>query len=437
MADVRPFRGLRYNQELVGDPGTVTCPPYDVITPEMQHALYHKSRYNVVRLEYGLAEPGDSFWNNRYSRAAETFKEWLERGVLHADASPAMYLHHHYFSYQGEVRTRRGLMAAVRLEDWDKGVVRPHEGTAAVFKADRLNLVRACQANISPTLTLYQDADGNVASVIKATERREPLFRVVADDESHTLWSITDRQLLDRVTSALGPQPLYVADGHHRYETALAYRKERLDALPLAGSNAAFNFVMMTLVEFSDSGLVVLPYHRLVRDVSEARVQELRARLGTCFEVDAAPMSCPLSAAMLHRILKPLKGERVVIGLLGLERESLLILRLHDFARVEGALPHDRSQAYRTLDVSVLHHVILSELLGLDEGENIAYSRSELEAWQRVSAGEYRLGFLLNPVDAYAVKAVADAADKMPQKSTYFYPKLPTGLVLNQLDGEV
>lgn len=435
MAEIRPFKGIRYNQEIVGDLGAVICPPYDVITPEGQHALYHKSPYNLVRVEYGLAETADSFWSNKYSRAAAFLQEWLEKKVLVTGPQPQLYLHHHYFNYHGEVKTRKGIMAAVRLEEWEKGVVRPHEGTAAVFKADRLSLMRACHTNVSPIFSLYQNPDGSIASILAETEKEEPLARVAtANEESHTLWAIAGQSRIDRIAAKLQEQPLYIADGHHRYETALAYQKERQAAQPDAGTDAAFNYVMMTLVEFSDPGLVVLPYHRMVRGVPEPRVQALRPKLDRYFEVNAAPLNCPLSAAMLGRILKPVTGEQAVIGLLGLEKDRLLILRVKDYDDIKELMPGDRSQAYRSLDVSVLHHVLLSKLLGVMEDADIAYTKSEMEAWQRVAAGEYRLGFLLNPVDVYAIKAVADAADKMPQKSTHFHPKLPSGLVLNPLD---
>ncbi|MBI2854486.1 MAG: DUF1015 domain-containing protein [Chloroflexi bacterium] len=436
MADIRPFRGLRYDPAMVPDLGTAICPPYDVISPEMQQALHYKGPYNIVRVEYGLSGPEDSFWNNKYTRASKTFQEWMERHVLVRDKAPAVYLHHHYFNYYGEVVTRRGLIAAVRLEDWDKGVIRPHEGTAAVFKVDRLNLMRAVNANISPVFALYQDRGGAISSLMAQTECRPPLARVaVADDESHNLWAITEPQALETISSQLAPEHLYVADGHHRYETALAYRQERLQSEPDAPENAAFKFLMMTLVEFSDPGLIVQPFHRLIKTVPESFLRELKSKLDRYFEIDAAPLGCPLSSAMLHRILKPIKGERVLIGLLGLEQDTLLILRLRSIDVLASLLPVDRSEAYCSLDVSILHHVILSRLLGISEGENITYTKSELETWQRVSAQEYRLGFLLNPVDVYAVKAIADAGDKMPQKSTYFYPKLPTGLVINSLYG--
>ncbi|HLC22842.1 MAG TPA: DUF1015 domain-containing protein [Dehalococcoidia bacterium] len=438
MADVRPFHGLRFDETIVDDIGNVICPPYDVINPEMQQALYHMSPHNIVRVEFGLAQAEDTPAHHKYIRAAATLDEWLEQGVLRPDSAPSMYLHHHCFSYQGERRTRRSLFAAVRLEEWQKGIVRPHEGTAAIFKADRLNLVRATHTNVSPVLAMYRDPRGTAESVMAEVECGQPLFRVAsADEEIHTLWAISDKKLLRRIAGVLARQSIYIADGHHRYETGLAYRNERKAAFPTSGGNAAFNFIMMALVEFSDPGLVVLPTHRMVRGLRADALSGLRDSLSAYFDSDVTPLNFPLSANALSQMLKPMNGGQIVLGVLGLERDSLVVLRLRDARAVAYLMPADRSEAYCRLDVSVLHHVILQHLLGVGEGKDISYTRSELEAWRRVTAGEFQLAFLLKPVDTYAIKAIADSADKMPQKSTYFYPKVPTGLVLNPLDGEV
>ena len=431
MADIRPFNGIRFNQDLVKDVGAVLCPPY------MQHALYHKSPYNMVRLEHGLAQPGDSLLRDKYAYAADTFREWLGSGILKPDPSPAMYLHHHYFHDEGKVKTRRGIMAGVRLEEWEQAVVRPHEGTAAVFKIDRLNLLRSCHASFSPILSLYEDPEGNIAPILATVERNQPLLRVAGPDgEGHTLWIITDEESLQQLTEALAHHPLYIADGHHRYETALAYKKERHATSTQSDEEAVFDFVMMTLVEFSDPGLVVLPFHRLIRGVAEPAVQNLKERLLDYFDIEALPLTSPLSATILQAALRPAGEERVVIGALGLDENSLLILRLRHPDAAANIMPGDRSAAYRSLGVSILHHVIIEKLLEAGEKEGMAYTHSELEAWQRVTAGEYRLAFLLNPVDARGIKAIADASDKMPQKSTHFYPKAPAGLAVSFLNGD-
>jgi uncharacterized protein (DUF1015 family) len=434
LSNIRPFKGIRYSLDLVKDLGAVICPPYDVISSNMQHALYHKSPYNMVRLEHGMDEEEDSPPWGKYARAAATFQEWLGKGIMQRDTSPALYLHHHYFLYEGKGETRRGIIAAVRLEEWESGRVRPHEDTASIFKQDRLNLLRRCHANFSPILALYEDPENKVSSILAAMEDDLPPSRVATvDDEGHALWALTDSAAVQDLTSALEDRPLYIADGHHRYETALAYRNERLASDAQASSDAAFNFVMMTLTEFSDPGLLVLPYHRVVRKVAEQAVETLKNSLKEFFEVETLPFHGPLSTTALEAMLR-FPGEGIAMGILGLEPERIVAIRSPHWSTVERFMPPERSEAYRRLDVSILHHVIMEKLLGIDE-EDLAYTKSELEAWQRVVSGEYRLAFLLNPMSAYSIKAVADAGDKMPRKSTYFYPKAPAGLVVNLLDG--
>lgn len=437
MADVRPFHGLRFDPAVVGDVGNVICPPYDIIDPDMQRALHDKSQYNIVRVEYGLTQAGDTPENNKYTRGAAALNEWLEQGAVHPDPLPSMYLHHYQFTYQGRTLTRRSLYAAVRIEEWEKGMVRPHEGTAAVFKADRLNLTRAAHANVSPILAMYRDPRGTAASVMNDVEFGEPLLKITAvEGESHTLWVISDKRRLDRLWRVFARQDIYIADGHHRYESALAYRNERREAFPTAGSSAAFNCVMMSLIELSDPGIVVLPTHRMVRGLDAGAVRGLKDRLATYFDLESVSVGA-LSPDFLTRASGPKTKGRLTLSAIGVEKDSVLELTLRDARAVKGLMPADRSEAYCKLDVSVLHHVILERLLGVREGGNIAYTRSELEAWQRVVRGEFQLAFLLNPVNTYAIKAVADAADKMPHKSTYFFPKEPAGLVLNSLDGEI
>lgn len=433
MADVRAFRGLRYDSSVAGNIADLICPPYDVIDAAMQVELHRSNRNNAVRLEYGLVEPGDDPDRNKYTRATLLLEQWKKEGVMRRDAEPSMYLHDHTFEIRGRKHTRRSLFAAVRLEEWEKGIVLRHEGTAAVFKADRLNLMRATHTNISPVLAMYEDPGGAVSSVLTDVAKTKPLHDFAYAGEGHVFWRIVEPEQLKVMSEALSDRRLYIADGHHRYETGVAYRNERRAASPPEGSDAAFNFIMMSLINLADADVVVLPTHRMVRGISrDALNSGFRDKLGKYFSVRAVPVSGAVSG-----VLGGIAGNgKVEIGVAGLEKDMLVILELKDFSKVAGMMPPDRSEAYRKLDVSVLHHVILEHLLGIGEGDNILYTRSEDEAWRRVADGEFQLGFILGPVDTRAIMEVADAADKMPQKSTYFYPKAPTGLVLNPLDGE-
>jgi uncharacterized protein (DUF1015 family) len=436
--EVSPFRGIRYNQRIVGDLAQVICPPYDVITPEQQKLYYKKSDYNAIRLEF--PEPtGD-----RYQRAAITFQQWLKQGVLQYDNVSSFYLHDHRFEYSGEKMVRRGLIARIKLEPWGRGIY-PHEETSSKAKSDRLQLMLACRANFSPLFSLYHDSERKVAPILSHVAQKEPLMSLRArrsnipdSNEAHTLWAITDSEIKRELGKLLSSQPLYIADGHHRYETALTYQQERakeqsdsFDSSVIASKakqsltdKGAFNYVMMELVEFSDPGLLVLPLHRLVRGIASSILVELGDQLRNFFVLESVPLkadSCQLPVDSC-------------LGILGLQPGSLVVLKRRQDISLEAMMPGNRSQAYREFGVSILNHIILDKLLGLTSKENVAYTVNLKEAYRQIKERKYQLAFLLKPPQPEMVKAVADAQDRMPSKSTYFYPKLPAGLVINPLD---
>jgi len=426
VAEIRPFRGIRYNRELVKDLAAVICPPYDVISPEQQRAYYQRSEHNAIRLEYGVELAQDTPTDNRCTRAAATFEQWLGQSVLQIDAEPAFYIHDHHFSCGGFGKRRRGLMACVRLEPWQSGAIRPHENTVAGIKSDRLALMRACHANFSPILAFYKDRGQEVAGLLAEETKLEPLISFKRDEEAHTLWAISGAEVIREISRLVREQPLYIADGHHRYETALAYRDVRCQDSLLVTGREAFNFIMATLVPLTDPGLIIFPIHRLVRGLSPASLTKLRARLESLFEVELLPLS-------EFKSLQAEKSSELVFDILGLELRRVMRLRLRRGASAEGIIPESYCEAYRGLAVSLVHHLVLEKLGG---GEMV-YTPDEGEARQRVEGREYQLAFLLPAISAEAIKAVADAGDRMPGKSTYFYPKLPTGPVINQLEGEL
>ena len=436
--EVSPFRGIRYNQRTVGDLARVLCPPYDVITPEQQKLYYEKSNYNAIRLEF--PEPtGDS-----YQRAAITFQQWLKHGVLHLDSASSFYLHAHRFEYSGAEKVRRGLIAHVKLGPWGSGIY-PHEETFPKAKGDRLQLMRACRANFSPLLSLYHDSEREIASILSHVAQEKPLMslraqrsNLLACNEAHTLWAISDPEIKRELSQFLSSQPLYIADGHHRYETALTYQQERAEeqsdsfgssviasgAKQSLNGKGAFNYVMMELVDFSDPGLVVLPLHRLVRGIVPSILGGLEDQLRNFFVLESVPLKagdCQLPTDSC-------------LGILGLQPGSLVVLKRRQDIFLEAMMPGNRSQAYRQFNVSILNHIILDKMLGLTSKENVAYIVDLKEAYQQIKEGKYQLAFLLNPPQPEMVKAVADAQDRMPSKSTYFYPKLPAGLIINPLD---
>ena len=435
MAEIRPFRGVHYNQLLVKDLSAVICSPYDTITPQLQQELYYRSQYNFVRLEHGRELPRDTVTDNKYTRSAATLEQWLKQGVLKVDGVPAIYLHDHYFTYQGREYRRRGIIVCVRLEEWDRMIVRPHEGTLAEPKTDRVSLLWALQANTSPILALFEDQRQQVSSVLAAQERSKPIINSSsADGESHKVWAITEPGAINQIGSSLAEQPLYIADGHHRYESALTYQREKYTCSSSVSGDAAFNFVMMTLVDFSDPGLIIVPPHRLIRGMSKSNLNGLMAKLGAFFEIEELPLIMPGIWQQVDDLLTETNEIRLV--LFGLAPEHLFMLRLRDFAAVSQMMPYFHSEIYKRLDVSIVDHVILEKLLGLSSGREeavLAYSYDRQEAIDSVLNQEYQLALLISPVKAEVVKAIADAGDRLPRKSTYFYPKPPAGLLFHRL----
>jgi uncharacterized protein (DUF1015 family) len=448
--EVSPFRAVPYNARIVGDLAEVICPPYDVITPEQQELYYQKSDYNAIRLEF--PEPT----GHRYQTAAMTLQQWLKQGVLQYDRVPSFYLHDHHFDYSGERRVRRGLIARVELRRWGSGVY-PHEETSSQAKNDRLQLMRACRADFSPLLSLYDDSDQKIAPILSEVSRARPVIETLVPSpstgevqseggEARILWAITDPEIKGQLARPLSGQPVYIADGHHRYETALVCQQERAHEQSVTGKEA-LNYVMMELVKFSDPGLVVLPLHRLVRGIAPSVLAGLGKQLENFFTLEFVSFSedflrrchhgrCPfpvLASPDFIGTKQSSKPQDMVLGILGLRPGALALLGLRQDVSLEAMMPANRSQVYRQFNVSVLNHIVLDKVLGGVEALDIAYTVDLNEAREQISEGRYQLAFLLPPPQPEVVKAVADAHDRLPRKSTYFYPKAPAGLVINPL----
>ena len=428
MTEIRPFRGLHYAET---DLSALVCPPYDVISPEEQQRLYAHSPFNAVRLEYGETRPEDSPSSNRYTRAAATLREWTERSVLVRDDTPALYVDDQRFSYEGRSYMRRSLFARVRLHDWGEGRVRPHEHTLDRPKEDRIQLLRACRLNISPILSLYRDDDARVRNAVQSACHSAPTLATAdISGETHTIRSLTDDRALARLVE---DKTLYVIDGHHRYETALAYRNDRSQAQAWSGDEPE-NFVLMALVAREDPGLVVLPTHRLLRSVAlpEDFAQALE-RDFTVEDVSATARDWREAASSLSKAA----DESVAIGV-ALANGRRLILRVRDADDIASRMP-DSPPSWRSLDAAVLEAVVLRGILGIDQQSasadgSLEFTHDGEEALRRVESGDCVAAFLLSPASVDKVLSMAEGGERMPQKSTYFYPKLPAGLVMNPLD---
>ena len=409
------------------------CPPHDVIPPEMQDELYRRSEYNFVRIEFGREQP-DTPQDNRYTRAAATIEEWFNKGVLVPDQSPAFYIHDYYFTYRGKSYKRRGIIVRVRLEEWDKKIILPHEGTLSKSKTDRLSILWSCEANTSPILAMFQDSDNIIMNELAKEASKKPIIQTLEDrGERHVIWSVNNPGVVKVLQDAMGKQSLYIADGHHRYESALTYKRERANCGAATGEEP-YNFVMMTLVEFNDPGLLILPPHRLINGIPKNEWNGFKSSLDSFFNIK----SLSVDQGVWQRLESILTGglENVHLGIYGLENDKIFILDLKEATLAGNLMPAFHSTIYKQLDVSVVDHLILEKLLNLGvQGEKatIAYTYDRQDAVQRVQSGEYQLAILLNPVKSKVIKTISDAGDRMPRKSTYFYPKEPAGLVFNSL----
>jgi uncharacterized protein (DUF1015 family) len=436
MAEVRPLPGIRYAAE--AELAELVTPPYDVISPEAQARYYARNPHNLIRLELGREEPGDDELNNRYTRAAATFAEWRKEGALRQD-SPSLYLYEQRFSVDGQPHIRRGLMARVRLEPWEAGVVLPHERTLSKPKDDRMRLMRACAAQLSPIMSLYDDPQGELAGALAASYERQPDLTLTDESgEEHHIWIVRDPQLAEAVAAFFATRQLYMADGHHRYETALAYRDEQRAQRDDLTPEDSVNFTLMALTALDDPGLVVLPTHRVLRDIPAERLSALDGRLGGFFTLEPLGEAEPAELVAQLEAAGQAGGQAAFV----LARPSgAILLRLTP----AGAAAMDRlsdgaSEAWRRLDVAILHTLVLREVLGIaDEavraGQHVTYTRDAGAAVGAARSGEggAQLAVLLRATPPAAMRDVARAGDRMPQKSTYFYPKLIRGLVINPL----
>ena len=430
MAEITPFQGIRYNQQKIKNMEDVICPPYDVITPEEQKTYYNRSEYNIIRLEHGLINPDDNPSNNKYIRARDTLTRWLSEQILKTDNDHTFYIYEQGFKYKDSFKKRVGLIACVRLEPWSNKVILPHENTMTGVKSDRLELMKATNCNISPVLCLYDDPGYRVTKLI--AEKMLPgrlLVNINNGIESHRIWKANEPEFTQRVSHFMLTKSIYIADGHHRYETALAYQNERAtgDAAGTRG-NEAYNYIMMTLVSFSDPGIVMLPVHRVVKNIPDIIIEELKKRLPEFFEVNK------------HQITESRLSDNrgTDIKVIGLEENTIWSLKLIPSISLADIITEPHSPVYQRLDISILEHIIMEILLApANKEENLVYTPDSSTAWNMVKSGQAKLAFLLNSLPVTTIKTITDKNDRMPRKSTYFYPKLPTGLVLNRLEGKL
>jgi uncharacterized protein (DUF1015 family) len=418
MAEIEPLRALHYDLEKTGGLQTVVAPPYDVIDPDERVALAAQSPYNVVEVDLPQGDGGDP-----YEHAASVLAQWRADGAVVQDSEASIWpLEQDYTGPDGRRRTRRGFLARVRVEEYGPGRIRPHERTHPGPREDRLRLTRATKANLSPIFSLYSDPHEHAWTALKPATEQEPWGETTdPDGTTNRLWRVSDPDVIEQVKQAASGAELLIADGHHRYETARVYAEE-------IGGEGPHRYVLMCLVALQDPGLTVFPTHRLVRGLTAQQHEALANAIRRDFDTE------PLAGTAE---LPPPANDRVAIGYIDAHFQQPHMLTLKDPAIAERALP-DRSEPYRRLDTAVLEALILKGALGMTDDEidhldGLGYARDDAQALELVHSGAYDAAFFMAPTPVERIQAVAASGESMPPKSTYFFPKIPTGLVFNPL----
>lgn len=435
--EVKPFKAFRFDSGVVGEVGNCIAPPYDVISPAQQQKLYEKSKYNIVRIIKGETTASDNADNNQYTRAADYLDKWVKKGVLKQDQDETIYAYVQNFELAGRNLQRSSFIALARLEEFGKAV-RPHEETLEGPKIDRLNLKRATVAKFGLVFMLYEDEQNIADKIIEKASRQEPLIDC-ADEQQvrHRLFAITAKDDSDAIAKTMLDKNCIIADGHHRYETALNYYKET--------ANPAAAYQMTSFVNIRQDGLTILATHRLVGNLKNFRLENLITALRENFEITEYPLDSPRAKAdtkqkVFTRMKAGHDSDKNAFGIYGGDN-AFYVAVLKNKQAMDSAAPN-MSRPWRSLDVSVLHKLILEKLLGIGEkeladGSNIKYIKdvgnAVDESIEKVNTGQKQAVFFVNPTKMQQIQMVTAVGEKMPQKSTFFYPKMYTGLTINKL----
>lgn len=431
MAQIIPFRGLRFNRKKIKGLGLAVSPPYDVISAAQQSRLYKAHKYNVVRVILGKEKKSDDASRNRYSRARDFFKSWIRQGVFIQDKKPSIYIYEQSYIFEGRRLRRTGFIALLKLEPPDKGVILAHEKTFCKPKEDRLKLLKSTGANLSPIFGLYPDEHFRIDKLLAVYRGAKlPLTDFKFEGIRNRLWQIDSRNFIQALTKLMRKKRIFIADGHHRYEAAYCYKKlmskKRAVINPQASRRINADYVMMYFCNLASGGLKILPTHRAIRDIPKAELARLPLILRRYFTI--SQVSSPKE--LFLRLKRPGAGQHLFGLYLKAKGFHLLKLKQKKILKMDSC--------YNNLDVVILHNLILDKLMGIKEGKagvgNIIYTRNEQEAMRLVNNRKYDCAFFLNPPSPRQVSAIAGRSlRKMPHKSTYFYPKPLSGLVINKI----
>lgn len=427
MAQISAFKGMRFDTAKAGDIKSLCCPPYDIISEEQRLQFLRNNENNIIRLE--LPKDGE----NPYATASEVLDVWEDKGVLMREAKPALYVYEEEFTAYGKRNSIKGLICRLKVEEFSKGVVLPHEFTLSKAKEDRLNLMKATNCNFSQIYGLYMDEEHTSLTTIDELSKGAPDMEFTDEDNiTHRMWIVTDEKAIEKLVNDFCERKIYIADGHHRYETALNYRNYcREQGISKEGD--AQDYQMIFLCDMGHPGLVVFPTHRIVRDLEAFDKDAVLKKCAEFFDTEKFTTAEYMEKTLAEKDAEGKKAFGFYTG-----KGEWYLLTLKNISVMDEVLPH-MCTASRQLDVSVLHSLILEKIFGIDKENmaqqiNLTYTKFFEEALSVVDEGKAQCSFVLNPTKVTEIRDVASAGEKMPQKSTYFYPKMITGMVMNKLD---
>ena len=424
MADVQPFKGLRYQTK---DLGKELCPPYDVISSEEQATFHQLSPNNAIRLELGVLDAADSITNNRYTRAGKLLADWINNGILTRENQPTIYAVRETFMHDGVAKTRKSIFARVRLEEFSKGVILPHEETSAGPKKDRLGLIKETNSNLSPIMGIYRDSTGTINDLLSQAMSHDPSDSANYNEGTIELWAINDTSSNAYITKSLKDSQIYLADGHHRYETSLEYI-EYQNKKSSSSKDDPFNFILMCLIEIDDPGLIVLPYHRIIKNLSDIQFEAMMNLIKDNFHTQEFDLSQTPNPV---QVIERLQGKKqTCLGLIANQTNKLYVLNLSNAIKCQTS-PLEQCMT-QFLSKKIIEPIIGSQQKAV-ESEMLTYTHDSTELETLVLSQKWQSGFVLPPLSLDLFEAVVSNGQRLPIKSTYFSPKLPTGLVINQL----
>jgi uncharacterized protein (DUF1015 family) len=442
MAKIFPFNGLIYNKKNVGNFSKVMIPPYDIIPKEDQEKYYLSNPYNCIRLTLGKDFPGDTEYNNKYTRANAFFNAWLKNEILLKDEEESIYAYEQRFNYKGKKYVRLGFIALFKLEELEAGRVYPHENTLPKPKLDRLSLLKATAANFEPIFSLYVDEEEKISRTIKKNIKRKPIAEVKDVFGIHNkLWKISGKAFINKIIKEMANKQVFIADGHHRYEASLKYRNEMRTKAQKSTGDEPYNYIMMYFTNTYDKGLIITPIHRLVLNLNLKEKINLENRLVDYFDIEEIKFSKKDEMSARKKLIRDMSKSKEGEHFFGVYihgENKYSILRLKNERIIEKYINADKPKEWKKLDITILHALVIREILGITdkdiEAENaIKYVHNDEEAFDQVKEGKYQLAFFMNPTKIDQVTALASKYEKMPQKSTFFFPKLLTGLVMYKM----